>query len=255
MTAKLLQLIREDVIGLLLNRYVFRTQQEIARRNPWLHGSPRGFITNWLQTVYATLAPIGVRRLAGQTFKPGDVNLVRLLDIFIQDPTDLWGSFEGHYPNDAAKARAAISKKSGRLASNWERSACRRLISEDRKAVIRAAEKATHFASKRVAHMVPDVKVSTTFSQLDEAIDALTKITDKYTLLVLTQIRKRLRRVHLAGYPTMYQWLAQMENPDLLKEMKSRKLPRGWDSVFLEPWATPEIIALPLGDMSPPQKG
>jgi hypothetical protein len=42
------------------------------------------------------------------------------------------------------------------------------------------------------------------------------------------------------------------KNLDLLEEMKRRKLLKGWDSVFLEPWATRERIELPLGEMSPP---
>jgi hypothetical protein len=40
---------------------------------------------------------------------------------------------------------------------------------------------------------------------------------------------------------------------DLLEEMKRRKLPEGWDAIFLEPWATPEIIGLPLGGTEPPR--
>lgn len=45
-----------------------------------------------------------------------------------------------------------------------------------------------------------------------------------------------------------------MENRDLLGEMKSYKLPEGWDSIFLEPWATPETIARSLGEMIPPTR-
>ena len=59
----------------------------------------------------------------------------------------------------------------------------------------------------------------------------------------------------MAGLPTAYHLLAQVEKLDLLEEMKSRKLPKGWDSIFLEPWATPEIIARPLGEMPPPAGG
>jgi hypothetical protein len=45
------------------------------------------------------------------------------------------------------------------------------------------------------------------------------------------------------------------KNVDLLEEMKRRKLPKGWDSIFLEPWATPEVIARPLGKTPPPRRG
>ena len=40
--ADLLRNIREEVVGLLFNRYVFRTHQEIVRLNPTLQGRPAG---------------------------------------------------------------------------------------------------------------------------------------------------------------------------------------------------------------------
>jgi hypothetical protein len=53
----------------------------------------------------------------------------------------------------------------------------------------------------------------------------------------------------------MYPQMVQMEkNIDLLQEMKSRKLPEGWDSIFLDAWATPEILASNLGEKRPPDK-
>ena len=44
-TAKLLHDIREEVIGLLFNRYVFRTHQEIVRLNRRLQGRPRSIFS------------------------------------------------------------------------------------------------------------------------------------------------------------------------------------------------------------------
>lgn len=93
-----------------------------------------------------------------------------------------------------------------------------------------------------VLSSVPDAAVSTTFSDLDDAIDTL-KRTEKYTVLVSYQKRELLEPAHLAGAPTVYPLLAESEkNRDLLEEMKSRKLPLGWDSIFLEPWATSSTI-------------
>jgi hypothetical protein len=255
MTAQLLRSIREEVIGLLFNRYVFRTHQEIVRFNPRLQGRPRSIFSEWAHVVYAVATAAGVRRLASASYQDGDVNLVKLLDMLIREPGQLWGCFERHYAADATKARAGVLKKAGQLAVGWEISACKRLLSEDRKAVISAAEKANQFASKRVAHSVPDVVVNTTFSDLDDAIEVVRRITEKYTLLVCAERRHELEPLHRAGKPTVYPRLVQMEkNIDLLEEMKRRKLPKGWDSIFLEPWATPEIIARPLGEMPPAKR-
>jgi hypothetical protein len=252
MNAQLLRDIREEVIGLLFNRYVFRTHQEIVRANPRLQGRPRSIFSEWAQIVYAVTNAAGIRRLASASYHDGDVNLVRLLDMLIRDPGRLWTCFERHYPDDAARARDLVLEEAGELAGGWENLACKRLLGEDRKAVITAADKANRFASKRAAHSVPEVKIRATFSDLDEAIDVLKELAEKYTLLACSEMRELLEPGHRAGAPTVYPLLERMENRDLLEEMKSRKLPEGWDSIFLEAWATPETVARRLGQMIPP---
>lgn len=64
---------------------------------------------------------------------------------------------------------------------------------------INAAEKANRFASKRAAHSVPEEPVSTTFSDLDEAIDTLKKLAEKYTRLILAERREELEPLHRAS--------------------------------------------------------
>jgi hypothetical protein len=256
LTDKLLRDIREEVIGLLFNRYVFRTHQEIVRLNRRLQGRPRSIFSEWAQINYAVTNAVGVRHLASESYQDSDVNLVRLLDMLIRHPGRLWDCFLRHFRDDAARARAEILKKEGQLPYGWGVLACKRLVGEDRRVVISAAERANRFASKRAAHSVPDVAVSTTFSDLDDAIDSVKKLTEKYTLLVCAERRQELEPFHRAGAPTAYELLVQMEkNLDLLEEMKRRKQPKGWDSIFLEPWATPEVIARPLGETPPPRRG
>jgi hypothetical protein len=252
--ARLLRNIREEVIGLLFNRHVFRTHQEIVRFNSRLQGHPRSIFSEWAQVVYAVATTSGIRRLASASYEVGDVNLVKFFDMLIRDPGQFWSSFERHWPADASKARAGALREAGELAEGWEILACRRLLSKDRKMVINIAEKANRFASKRAVHSVPDEPVSTTFSDLDAAIDVLKALAEKYTLLVCSAQRDALEPLHRAGLPTDYALLARLEKRDLLEEMKTRKLPEGWDAIFLEPWATPEIIALPLGETPPPKR-
>ena len=242
------------MIGLLFNRYVFRAHQEIVRLNPRLQGRPRSIFSEWAWVVYAQTNAIGVRRLASKTYQDDDVNLVRLLDMLIREPGSLWESLQRHYPRDAARARDEILREGGPLSPGWESAATRRLLGKDRKGVINAAEKANWFASKRVARSVPEVAVHTTFSNLDDAIDVVRKITEKYTLLVDAEACQSLEELICTGAPTVHPMLVQMEKRiDLLEETKRRKLPKGWDSIFLEPWATPEIIVGPLGETKPPR--
>ena len=192
LTARLIHDIREEVIGLLFNRYVFRTHQEIVRLNRRLQGRPRSIFSEWAQINYVVTNAVGVRRLASESYQDGDVNLVRLLDMLIHHPGGLWDCFLRRFPNDAAGARAEILEKEGQLLHGWGFLACRRLVGEDRRAVISAADKANRFVSKRAAHSIPDIPVSTTFSDLDDAIEAVEKITEKYTLLVCAERRQEL---------------------------------------------------------------
>jgi hypothetical protein len=252
--ADLLREVREEVIGLLFNRYVFRTHQEIVRANPKLQGRPRSIFSEWAQVVYAQAAAAGVRRLAGQDPEEGDVNLVGFLELLIRDPKGLWDCFLKHYPEDAAKAKEALAKE-GALQVDWEVSPCKRLIGEDRRAVISVAQKAVLFASKRVAHSVPDVQVKTTFSDLDDAIETAKTIAEKYTRLLLAKKLRELEPLHRVGQPTEYLYIRQLsEHVDLQEEMKRRKLSKGWDEIFLEVWASREIVEQPLGETPPPRE-
>lgn len=252
--ADVLRNVREDAIGLLFNRHVFRTHQEIVRLNPKLQGRPRSLFSEWAQVIYAQAAPIGVRRLAGQDPEEGDVNLVGFLELLIRDPKGLWECFLQHYPEDAARAREILEKE-GILQTGWEILACKRLLGEDRRALISVAQKAVHFASKRVAHSVPEATVRATFFDLDDAIDTVKTITEKYTRLLFAKRLRELEPLHRAGQPTDYLYVRQLsEHIDLLEEMKRRKLQNGWKEIFLEPWASREDIERPLGEMRPPSR-
>jgi hypothetical protein len=73
--AHLLKPVRNEVIGLLFNRYVFRTLQEIGRRNKRLQGQPRGKFSDWSQVIYAVATSVAIRRLASENYQPDDVSL------------------------------------------------------------------------------------------------------------------------------------------------------------------------------------
>ncbi|MGH9710041.1 MAG: hypothetical protein ACRD37_05810 [Candidatus Acidiferrales bacterium] len=184
--------------------------------------------------MYAVANSIAVRRLASETYQDEDINLVRLLDMGIRDSPKLWKPLEEYHHDEATRARAEVLAKEGTFPPGWEISACKKLIGEDRKELINAAKKANQFASKRAAHNAPGVEVATTFFDLDEAIDTVVKLTEKYTRLTFA--------------------IERQKNVSLSDEMKRRKLETGWDAIFLEAWATTETLSLELGDMVPPRR-
>jgi hypothetical protein len=223
--AQLLRPVRHEVVGLLGSRYIFRTLQEIVRRNPKLQGQPRGKFSVWSQTTYAVATSVHIRRLASENYQRDDVSLKKLLDDAIRDPHDLWSCFEKHFPNDAKSAMRAGRSKDG-VPSEAE--ACRRLLGADRAHLLRECTKAIEFANRRAAHANPSAVVRTKFRDLDQAIETIRQTTEKFFLL-------------LYGEPH-----------DLFAEMLSRKISAGWSDIFLEPWATKETLELPLGTMEPP---
>ncbi len=121
-----------------------------------------------------------------------------------------------------------MATESSGLAEDWNSKGVRRLVGRDRSSLINAAEKANQFASKRVAHNNPSAEVRTKFRDLDQAIDTVKELAEKYFLLIYE------------------------ERGDLLRVMVERKLPKGWDAIFLEPWTTEDVLAEKLGEMEPP---
>jgi hypothetical protein len=248
MIATLLRDIRAEVIRLLFNRCVFRTHQEIVRLNGGLQGKPRITFAKWGQMIYGVANSIAVTRLASSTFEPNDVNLVRFLEMFIQEAQRLWPVIESCYPEEAARAKDAVP-----ATSDWEGLASQRVLDLDRNTIINAAEKVNHFASKRDVDGMPEAEVGSKFRNLDRAIDTVKKITEKYTLIVCRMEMRRLQVDKPSGWILNYDFMDQLKERDLLDEMKRDKLQKGWDEIFLEPWATKKTLALPLGEMRPPR--
>jgi hypothetical protein len=226
--ASQLNQVTEEIIGLLANRHIFRTIQEILRRNTRVPKYPAAF-SHWTWVVYVAANGAGVRRLAGQSADTDDVSLFHLLGEMIRNAGELWEPFHRHFPTDLAQAQAKAAEQASNDDMQCRVEACRRLIAEDRKLLSTATAPTIHFASKRVAHRNLTKPVRATFNDLDRAVDIIKSLTEKYLLLV-----------HDKTF-------------DLAKVMKRNKLGKGWDGVFLIPWATPDILALPLGEMVPPR--
>jgi len=95
-----------------------------------------------------------------------------------------------------------------------------------------------------VAHSVPDVPVSTTFNDLDDAMDTVGRITEKYRQLFFSKRLRELEPLHHADKNDgLYVYVLQLsKNPSLLDEMKKRKLSSGWDEVSLDPGLRARIL-------------
>jgi hypothetical protein len=245
-TNKLVREIREQLVELARIRCIFRTHQEIIRLNPKLWQSPLHVFGGWALTVYAAAAATAVRRLAGESPEQDDVSLVVLFNQWTTNPDGLWAYLEKCFPTEAAETKAAVAEKRGRLSDGWQSEATRRILMSHRKRVIGVAGRVNHFVNKRIAHAVPDAVVKTQYRDLDDAIDELMAIAEKFTFFQCA-IRADQGPL-LSGEAEI---LERLGKRTIDAEMKLG-MPKGWEAVFLTPWATEEIIALPLCDMKPP---
>jgi hypothetical protein len=248
-TWKLVKELREQIVQLRLNRHIFRTHQEIIRLNPILWGRPNHMFGNWARTVYVSAAASAVRRLASGSSEEGDVSLVRLIDRWRLSPDGLWRCLERIFPNETRDACSEMTAKTGSLGEGWETEATRRVLMSQRASVIGTSDAVNRFASKRIAHHVPDDPVKATFDELDSAIEAITEIAERCTRVYLLF---RLDQVAVGSY--LAKMLEREAARNLDAEMKTR-LPLGWERVFLIPWASEETISQSLGDLKPPQSG
>ncbi|MGO9455148.1 MAG: hypothetical protein ACLQDV_29495 [Candidatus Binataceae bacterium] len=98
------------------------------------------------------------------------------MDDMIREPSTLWIRFQRHLPDDTAHALAA--------ALGVELDACKRLLGSDRTQLLNRCESAITFGSKRAAHHNTKVRVRTKYFELDQAIDELKTLAEKYLLLI-----------------------------------------------------------------------
>jgi hypothetical protein len=239
--ARLVRNIRDQVADLLANRYIFRMLEEIARRNERLCQRPRYVFRDWARVNYVASAASAVRRLAG-SYEENDVNLLRLIAIFIKLPHEVWAAIKEYFPIEAAQL---LSRPDGSSVS--EEVAARTFLGQRRKSVQNVCEEVVSFASKNIAHQNWTVPVKATFTDLDEAMETLVHVMDD-----CTKIMWGVRAQYLPVEARQEDAIQERLFTKSLEAEMMQKLPLDWESVFLEAWATEEMLKLGLGGMKPP---
>jgi hypothetical protein len=205
--SNLLREIAKDAASLLLNRYIFRQMQEVVRRNRNLHG----IFNRWMQVNYMTSASSGIRRHVLPQKKDGDVSLVRLLDEMIQAPQEYSREdFLSYYR--PLGWTAEMDRKFHEFARRGGDHLSRRILGADRAEFVRKAVKIQDFATSRIAHLLLKPTPRATYNELDDALDCLERLTEKYLLM--------------------------FGNRGRLLQGELRKLNPDWGKVFLQPWAS-----------------
>jgi hypothetical protein len=188
-----LRLIGSDIGNLLLGRYIFRESQRVISKNPKL----RGIFTRWLAINYANNAVLGIRRAVDTDLRA--VSLVNLLREIIANPEVITRTVVCH-PIAAGyltrKRKRTTVGKLHKIVTNsrlneflkFYTTLCApgsdyldvQLIRRDVNLIQRKAKSAERFATKRIAHYDKVSPNRMTYSEIDEAFDALDSLMPKY---------------------------------------------------------------------------
>jgi hypothetical protein len=120
--------------GFRFNRYIFRTLQEIDRRNKRLQGQRHDKFSDWSQVIYAVATSVGIRRLASENYQGDDISLKKILDDAIVILATCGKCSEKRFPGQAERAMLEARQRGG---VHVEIDACRRLLDYDRALLLR----------------------------------------------------------------------------------------------------------------------
>jgi hypothetical protein len=171
-----------DVRSLLLSRHIFWEIQRIIEHNPKTQTD--GLFNRWMATNYSVSTAIGVRRHLDTDGR--SLSLMRLLCVIeetvLERPSVL--SREGFIQNYRPELRLVAEQQFDLLAGKDSRCVEPGLIRRDIGRLSSVTEKIKYFANKRVAHWdhrkVPNAKLG----ELDECLDLLAELVDKYARLL-----------------------------------------------------------------------
>ena len=182
--------INSDVGNLLLGRYVFRELQALISDNPDLEG----LFVKWLRINYVNTAVLGIRRAVDTDSRAtSTANFLRHL---IANPTVITRSvvirelvyrrprtYKRRYEPSGSRHFEAegLSQYFDNLAGAGSEQLDVRLIGQDLSLLQRKARNVERFATKRLAHYDERPPLPATYREIDEVLDVLDSIIDKYS--------------------------------------------------------------------------
>jgi len=182
-----------------------------------------------MQTNYFTALAIGIRRQAFPQKRSRDVSIVALLDEMIRTPEEYRrDDFLGYYV--PLGMREEMNVRFDDFAGEGGEYLCRRMLGADRSAFVKKAERIVQFADA-LAHLSDGEGQSASYNDLDNALDALEVLVEKYQLL--------------------------FGNRGRILDREITVLPGNWRDAFGHPWATKHarhFVATHLGKNSRAEK-
>ncbi|PIU64146.1 MAG: hypothetical protein COS84_08780 [Armatimonadetes bacterium CG07_land_8_20_14_0_80_40_9] len=199
-----------EITNLSINRNIFWEVQDIIEKNPKIQ-KPSAFY-EFLGSVYVASALMGIRRQV--KIDKDSISFARLLKEICDTPEVFSRTrFVALYKGSTAEhlANRDFNKFAGETGSHVDPNLIR-LDLEELKAKVRGCEK---YADQRVAHFDKQVMSNIpTFSDLDDCIDFLEKLMEKYYLLFRAGTLESILPVYQYDWKAIFRepWLPQYKN-------------------------------------------
>lgn len=174
--------VHSDVLGLLINRYIFREVQAIIQANPKVQLESSFY--EWMGNTYATSQAIGIRR---QVDKDRDsVSFARLLSEVAAEAEVI--SRERHVALYKTALIDLANPGFDRLAGPGAPHLDPVVPTKELAKLEALAAPLRRYANKRIAHFdKSDFKALPTYAELDECLDYLENLLKRYLLLFRAQ--------------------------------------------------------------------
>ena len=175
----------KDFVEVFFNRHVFREVQGIIKNNPNLENYEPNWFNVFLGQTYFDYAVSAIRRQVKH--QKDSISLVGLLEDIIRNPHVLSREvfverFVGLRPADEKRAKCLFDEKfAGACAEHIDPI----IVCQDLYKLKALSKMVEDFADKRVSHLdrrQPDIP---DFNALDDCIDCLAELIQKYYLLVM----------------------------------------------------------------------
>jgi hypothetical protein len=171
--------IEVDVRDIGWSRDIFRDVLEMIRTNPTINKANQFY--DWIAVNYAHSMLMGIRRHVDRDTR--SMSMARLLDEMLADCPLL--TREMHVALYRRDLRRVGESTFDRLAGCGEPTLPRKIVEDDIARIDTYRDLIKELADRRIAHLDKASKISKepTFQELDEAIDGLRRLVEKYLLL------------------------------------------------------------------------
>ena len=175
-----LEMIHEDVRGLLISRYIFRGVRNLILTNPKI--KMRSSFYDWMGIAYSSQQLIGIRRQIDE--RRDSVSFVRLFKAVAAKPTVLSRERYVALYSGSGPLKEAANRHFDKFAGKGSSHVDAAKIQLDRRELVERSNGLREYTNRRLAHLNRSNSATIpTYPELDRCLDFMEDLLKKYLLL------------------------------------------------------------------------